>query len=252
MVAAINNRALAYDNVSSIPAWLSDGLCRLATGGGYATRELHSDMDEIVMDAMRPIALNGITDLVSRPDLGERSIVIDLPAIPPNKRRAEAEFWRDYERARPLILGALLDGLVAALTNRDAVKLARPPRLADYGLWVTAAEPGLGWPDGSIIEAYWLNRETALRIEFDNDDIAQAVKTLIESGSFSGSPSELKERLDSIVPENIQKLRSWPKTAAALGGRIKRLIPTLRGVGITARQSRAHGGRVWMIDAVAT
>ena len=46
MIAAQNSRVLALDNLSSMPTWLSDGLCRLATGGGMATRQLYTDDDE--------------------------------------------------------------------------------------------------------------------------------------------------------------------------------------------------------------
>ena len=38
MVTAVNGWMLAYDNVSVLPGWLSDGLCRLASGGGFAAR----------------------------------------------------------------------------------------------------------------------------------------------------------------------------------------------------------------------
>ena len=38
VIAARNGRIIALDNLSSIPPWLSDALCRLATGGGLATR----------------------------------------------------------------------------------------------------------------------------------------------------------------------------------------------------------------------
>ena len=33
-IAARNNWGVGFDNVSSLPPWLSDALCRLATGGG--------------------------------------------------------------------------------------------------------------------------------------------------------------------------------------------------------------------------
>jgi len=39
-IAATNGHVLAFDNVSGLPAWLSDTLCRLATGGGFAVRQL--------------------------------------------------------------------------------------------------------------------------------------------------------------------------------------------------------------------
>lgn len=33
-IAASNGHVLTFDNVSGLPAWISDTLCRLATGGG--------------------------------------------------------------------------------------------------------------------------------------------------------------------------------------------------------------------------
>jgi hypothetical protein len=62
-VSANNGYVLAFDNVSKLPGWLSDSLCRLATGGGFGTRELYTDSEEVLFDAMRPIILNGIVAL---------------------------------------------------------------------------------------------------------------------------------------------------------------------------------------------
>jgi hypothetical protein len=44
-IAASNGHVLAFDNVSGLPAWISDTLCRLAAGGGFAVRQLYSDQD---------------------------------------------------------------------------------------------------------------------------------------------------------------------------------------------------------------
>ena len=54
MISARNGWVVALDNISSIEPWLSDALCRLATGGGFATRELYSDDDEIIFDRSAP------------------------------------------------------------------------------------------------------------------------------------------------------------------------------------------------------
>src|SRR5262249_50610169 len=43
MIGANNGHLLAFDNVSGLPAWLSDALCRLASGGSFAVRRLYSD-----------------------------------------------------------------------------------------------------------------------------------------------------------------------------------------------------------------
>jgi len=64
MIAAEHGWVIALDNLSHLPAWLSDALCRLSTGGGFATRELYSDSDEIIFNSMRPVILTG---MVPRP-----------------------------------------------------------------------------------------------------------------------------------------------------------------------------------------
>src|SRR5207302_4307460 len=65
-IAESNGHLLAFDNVSGLPAWISDTLCRLATGGGFAVRQLYTDQDEVLFDAARPVILNGIEDIVTR------------------------------------------------------------------------------------------------------------------------------------------------------------------------------------------
>jgi len=82
-----------------LPAWTSDTLCRLATGGGFSTRQLFSDDAEILFDAMRPIVLNGIEDFATRPDLVDRAIILTLETIPEDKRRLEGQLWAEFGSA---------------------------------------------------------------------------------------------------------------------------------------------------------
>ncbi|MAG35850.1 MAG: DNA primase, partial [Dehalococcoidia bacterium] len=82
MISAMNSWVTAYDNLSSLSKSLSNGLCRLATGGGIAVRELYTDTDEVILDAQRPVLLTSIPQIVTRPDLLDRSLPTELPAIP--------------------------------------------------------------------------------------------------------------------------------------------------------------------------
>jgi hypothetical protein len=90
-IAASNGHVLIFDNVSGLPYWISDTLCRLATGGGFAVRQLYTDQDEVLFDACRPMILNGIEDIVARPDLADRAIFLTLEPIPEEQRRPEQE-----------------------------------------------------------------------------------------------------------------------------------------------------------------
>jgi hypothetical protein len=128
MIAANNGYLLAFDNLPGLPVWLSDALCRLASGGSFAVRQLYTDDEEVLFEAARPILLNGIEEVVSRPDLGDRAIFLTLAPIGEAQRRPESELWREFEIARPRMLGALLDAAVHGLRVLGRVHLDRLPR----------------------------------------------------------------------------------------------------------------------------
>ena len=90
MIAANNGHLLAFDNLSGLPPWLSDALCRLASGGSFAVRQLYTNDEEVLFQAARPILLNGIEDVISRPDLADRAIFLTLGRIGEVQRRSES------------------------------------------------------------------------------------------------------------------------------------------------------------------
>jgi hypothetical protein len=231
MIAANNGWILALNNLSNIPVWLSDALCRLATGGGFSTRELYSDSDEVIFDAQRPVILNGIEELATRGDLLDRSIILELPRIAENKRLTEEDFYQRFYEARPRILGALLDGISGALRRIDSVKLDKLPRMADFAKWVVAAEVGLGWQPGSFMAAYAENREAAHGLALESSPVAAIIKEHLGL-PFEGTATELLSALDKLVDEKTRNLKSWPKSPKSLANGLRRLAPNLAAVGI--------------------
>lgn len=223
MIAAKNAWLLAFDNLSGVQPWLSDAFCRLSTGGGFSTRELYSDSEEVIFDATRPLLLTGIDRIASRHDLLNRSITITLPFIPEYKRRSEAVFWRDFEAAKPRILGALLDAVNVAIRDIDSTRLDRLPRMADFALWVTAAEKALPWTPGAFIQAYGENRKEAVSVSLNTDAVASSICAFMESKTkWEGTATELLEHLKPLVPEDTLKDKAWPKTAKAFGRKLRR------------------------------
>src|SRR5262249_42193667 len=107
-IAAQNNYILSYDNISTMPPWLSDCFCRLSTGAGFTTRELYTNAGEVIFDAQRYVCLNGITEFAERGDLLDRAVVLALPAIAEDRRRKAEDFWRDFHNVWPQIFGGLL------------------------------------------------------------------------------------------------------------------------------------------------
>ena len=237
MIAASNARVVAFDNLSSIPPLLSDSLCRLATGGGFATRELYTDDGEKLFQATRPIMFNGIEELATRPDLLERSLLLNLPTIHEYARLSEAELWQRYEEERPSILGALLDAVSTAMRNIASVKLRKRPRMADFAEWVVAAEPALPWDPGTFLDAYAGNRGSANELAIEAASIGPAIVGLMqENAIWTGMVKDLLAELDSErhSDQRTRNRQDWPKTPKGLSDKLRRLAPALRQAGIEA------------------
>lgn len=249
MIAATNGWVVALDNLSRIPPSLSDALCRLATGGGFGTRKLYENDEEVLFDAKRPVLINGIEELATRSDLLDRALVLTLPTIPDDKRRTESELWEEFERKRPGILGALLDAVSHALCNVADVRLARLPRMADFAQWAVAAEPALGLPEGAFMGAYIGNRVAANDLALESSPASTLIVALVEDcGSWEGNASELLTTLASRASDELKKQHGWPKSAQAMGGILKRLAPNLRAVGINAERGSGRERRVWTLE----
>jgi len=243
MISATNTWIVAYDNLSHVPPWLSDALCRLSTGGGYATRELYTNSDEVIFDAMRPILLNSIEEVAHRPDLLERCLAGQLPPIPDERRRAEAKIMTEFEAARPRILGALLDAVAGALRELPTTTLARSPRMADFALWATAAESALGWQPGSFMSAYDRNRQAANDLALEASPIAtRLLEFLATAGEWSGTSSDLLAKLNEPFSDK-RPPPHWPKNARALSGELRRLAPNLAAAGWSIDFGRKPGGK---------
>ena len=250
MIAARNRWCLTFDNLSHVSGALSDALCRLSTGGGLSTRELYSDDEETLFEALRPVIINGIEDLATRGDLLDRAVVLYLPAIKSKARRKEADLWREFEQARPSICGALFDAVAVALYSLDNINMDGMPRMADFAAWAAAAEPAFGVPAGTFIDAYAVNRATTNTIALDDSPVSGAVVKFLEAHPepmWTGTPSELYEELKKHVSEQTLRDKAWPKAANALTNKLRRLEPSLRAVGVDLRESRVGRGRTRVI-----
>jgi len=233
MIAAVNGWVVAFDNLSGIPAPLSDALCTLATGGGFSTRLLFTDDGEKLFEATRPLILNGIEDLAARSDLLDRCLCLILPTIADDERQEEEELWPRFEEVRPRVLGALLDAVSCALRNKGRVRLTSKPRMADFAAWVVAAEPALGWPLGEFLKTYLANRSRANNVMIDAAVLAAPILALVEAlGSWRGTARELLSVLEGYTDEKTRKGRDWPTNPRNLSGELRRLAPNLRKLGV--------------------
>ena len=247
-IAARNGHVLAFDNLSGMPAWFSDALCRLSTGGGYAARELYTDDEEVVISAERPLILNGIDEVVARGDLADRAIFLTLSAIREADRKPEGELRARFEEARPRILGALLDALVEGMSRLPDVRLDRLPRMADFATWAVACESAI-FEEGAFMQAYTGNRADAVESVIDADPVASAIRELMrDRESWEDTATELLNALARIAGESVTEGKGWPANGQVLSRERNRLSSALRPAGIEITRGEGRNRRIITIS----
>lgn len=245
-VAASRSWIVGFDNLSHVQPWLSDALCRLATGGGFATRTLYTDDDESIFTATRPLLLTSIDEVVVRGDLLDRALVVTLPAIPEGRRRTERELWAAFRRDQPEIVGGLLDAAVQAFRNRSTIELPTLPRMADFAQAAVAAEVAMGVQPGTFMRAYQRNHEDASASVVEADPVALALTEFApQVGKWVGTATELLRELEMLPGDGYQNTRAWPRTGLAVSKALRRTVPQLRerGIDVTFLKREGNTGR---------
>src|SRR5262245_42032830 len=251
LVAAKGQHFLSFDNVSGLPDWLSDAICRLSTGGGAGKRRLYTDEDEVLFSGRRLVAINGIEDVAVRPDLVDRAVMLALEPIGEKQRRDEAEYDAEFDRIAPKVLGALLDGVVTGLRDLAATRIADKPRMADFALWAEACTRAY-WPAGTFLAAYRANLAASVDLVLEASPVGEAVQLFMaDRTAWEGTASALLPLLTGVVTEQAPREKSWPKTADVLSGKLRRVAPALRRTGIHVTFDRSGHTRTIHIEARA-
>ena len=251
VIAASNSWVLAIDNLSEIKRWLSNALCRLATGGGFRTRQLYTNGDEVIFNVRRPVLLNGIGDVATRSDLLSRAIILRLPPIADNRRRTEEDLWSEFEKIHPDVLGALLDALVVVQRDIATVKEPNLTRMADFHRRSIAAASALGWTPDEFRSAYEDNRKAADQVALESSPIAEAlIQFTNDKQHWQGTSGELLVALNNRV-DLLDRPPGWPKNAEGISAALTRIIPNLKAEGVeVTKLPRTANSRGWNIRKV--
>lgn len=249
-ISARNSWLLTYDNVSHLKPDLSDALCRLSTGAAFVTRALYTDDEEVFFSACRPILMNGIEELGTRPDLLDRTILVSLPTIDDENRRESRSIWQEFEEMAPRLLGAVLDAVVLALAGYKEQEGLLLERMADFAAWTTAASEAFGGPE-ALQRAIKENSERTAALILESNPVVSAILELLadeenEEGSWEGNADHLLKELNLLISFRSDRYGTppgWPRGPRGLGGLLHRLAPALRAEGMEV-DFREHG-RIW-------
>ncbi|MBK8893726.1 MAG: hypothetical protein IPN64_06620 [Propionivibrio sp.] len=251
-VAAANNWLVSYENLSGLTAEQQDAFCTLSTGGGFASRQLYTNGEEHIMETKRPVVLNGIAVVATRPDLIDRVIHVDMPTIPPESRRDEADTSASWERDRPLVFGALLDLFADALRILPSVRLTHKQRMADYERFGEAVSRALGFEPGDFQRQYAELVRAGIDRALESNAVAQVLDKYfderISPWNWQGTAGQLYDLLNNqIIPDR----GTWPKSPKGLADQLRRIAPAYRAKGIEiSHLGHSREGALWRISPI--
>lgn len=248
----LDQHAVAFfDNITKISDTAARMLCKASTGGGHEKRKLFTDEESVILTFKRACCISAINVPTHAPDLLDRTLLIGLDRIPPDRRKREADPWRDFEEARPAILGGILDALAGAMRVYPDLILEELPRMADFAAWGAAAAEALRLRVGdrsgadAFLSAYTENVGRQTEEVLEADPVARAVRDFAqERGTWTGTASDL---LAALSPKHGEEMKAkdggWPRRADGLSRRLEVLHSTLADAGVSLRRSREGKSR---------
>jgi hypothetical protein len=239
-VQLMNHHAVvSIENIGRLPIWASDDLCRAVTGAGFLKRMLFSDDDDVIYSFQRTFLMNGINVPGTRPDLLDRTILIELPRLAPEERLTKEELQRGLEQARPRIFGAMLEVISKAMRTRPPIKLTGLPRMADWCKWGCAISEALGIDHQRFLSAYHRNVGYQHEEVINAEPLCQALLHFLgDKTQWCGEPAELFTNLKEIGEQMDLTKEGWPKATHTMSRKLNSLAHNLAEVGIKVNISK--------------
>ncbi len=252
-----DNYLVAFDNLQTLNARLSDKLCTIVTGVTESRRKLYTDDEMVHFDLCQPIILNGIHDIVKREDMLSRCIVMNLEK-PVGKDRGASEkvaLMEEFMDDRAIILGGIFNILREVLyfyQPNYASRAGYDVRMSsfyDYGYWICEI-----WEEEAGTEFcadYISLLKHQLKDFKKNTDLIELMKGFLEGDDlqWEGTMSELLTGLKNTKELLIEIFADTklPATPNRLSREINNLKVELEAAGIIVEMSKTKNNSRYII-----
>jgi hypothetical protein len=247
-----HNYLVAYDNVSYLPPWFSDEICKAVTGIGNSKRRLYSDDEDVIVNYRRCVIINGINNNLTEPDALDRSVLIELERIKSTSRKEQSRVEIEFEELQPKLLGFIFDILVKTLQIKSELKMSHLPRMADFAVWGEVIARAMDYKPMEFLDAYNRNIGKQNIEAIESNQLAQAIVKFVSSW-YDEEKKTCWISPTSKVLENLNKMaqtynidtsnKEWPKASNSLTKRLRSLLSNLReGLGIHVVMGRITTG----------
>ena len=243
-----DNYLMAFDNLQTLNARLSDKLCTIVTGITESHRKLYTDDEMVHFDLCQPIILNGIHDIVKREDMLSRCIIMNLEKTVGKDAGAseKVSLMEEFMNDRAIILGGIVDILIEVLyfyQPNYASRMGYDVRMSsfyDYGYWICEV-----WKAGAgteFCDDYISLLKRQLKGFKKNTDLIDLIKGFLEGydlqweGTMSELLTGLKDTKKLLV--EIYEDTKIPLTPNRLSREINNLTTEFEAEGIVVEMTR--------------
>lgn len=240
-VAFSNSWVVSFDNLSALSERASDTICQAVTDGCLRARALHTDADEVIRPIDTPVILNGLSNVATRYDLLTRSLVIEVPQLPPASRRDKGDVKAELKRLRPKLLGALLDLLVCGLGTPRRAEYATASRMSGAIAFAERCFEGAGMKRGLFAAGVAKSHAVTAADPLDSWPFAPFLfKRFQKEGEIRAGV--LLEQISEVASRTLARRHpDWPKTAAELDRQLQSHIQPLLAAGLRVEQLPENG-----------
>lgn len=208
-----------FDNISFIPPWISDQLCRAVTGSGFTKRELYSDDNDVIYNFRRCLGFNGINLAATKADLLDRGIITALERIPESKRLKDTVVKARFAAIKPKLLGYIFDivAKVLQVKKNGGIDIKVYPRMADFVEIGEIISRCMGYQENEFLDAYHKNINVLTDEAIEAHPVAIVIIRFMKGRSdWAGSVTQLYYELEATA--NNSKIdtfgKMWPKSAS--------------------------------------
>ncbi len=238
---SLTSAVMAFDNLTTMDTRTANHFCCLATGYGVRIRKLYTNR-YIVFNAIRPLIVNGISQIITQSDLLTRAIPVELSPL--KTSTDDSVFHKKFEEARPRILGAMFSLLSKAMTIFPTITRTNWPRMGAFAKWGCAVIAALGeeYTVESFMEAYSkvekLQHSEAISA---NPFVEVIVWYMKDKEAWFGTAGELLQELqrqsensDSPDIKFCHQSSYWPSSPRSARVQIQKALADLKSMGILA------------------
>jgi hypothetical protein len=244
-----NQWVLFYDNVSTITSDISDTFCRGVTGEGSSVRKLYTDVDEIYCNLRRCFLLNGIDQPGTKPDLMQRTVLLELQPIKDEDRKTEESIFKSFNELKPKLLGSIFNIISRSMKIKESVKLSKLPRMADFAVWGEAISQAMGYPVNTFVNQLIERQDKQEKETAEFDPLYTAFVTLLEQeefgGSLEGSSTFVLDKLKDKV--SFDQKKYLPHSPGSFGKKINRMKEIYASNGLLIEQAIIKGRNYYQI-----